>query len=184
MSRPWQRRESFVADRPATPCTASEGPVVKPRERSLDRSELDLVALAEREVALLLEDLCRGGCLRSVRHRARGDDRFGELRAEPRLLREEDHAGIEGGAGHDRIVPARARRPRRSRAILDAMERSNPSDTTIQIDPVCGMEVDPAATDLKLEHDGTTYWFCGRGCLLEFRDDPDHFLDPDYQPSM
>ena len=54
----------------------------------------------------------------------------------------------------------------------------------IEIDPVCGMEVDTSATDLKLEHDGTVYWFCGRGCLLEFRDDPARFLDPDYKPSM
>jgi Cu+-exporting ATPase len=54
----------------------------------------------------------------------------------------------------------------------------------IEIDPVCGMEVDTATSELKLEHDGTTYWFCGRGCLLEFRDDPGRYLDPDYQPSM
>jgi P-type Cu+ transporter len=54
----------------------------------------------------------------------------------------------------------------------------------IAIDPVCGMEVQTDVTDLKLEHDGTTYWFCGKGCLLEFRDDPDKYLDPDYTPSM
>ena len=54
----------------------------------------------------------------------------------------------------------------------------------IEIDPVCGMEVDTTATDLKLEHDGAVYWFCGRGCLLEFRDDPARFLDRDYKPSM
>jgi YHS domain-containing protein len=54
----------------------------------------------------------------------------------------------------------------------------------IEIDPVCGMEVDTQATDLQLEHDATTYWFCGRGCLLEFRDDPDRYLDPDYKPAM
>jgi Cu+-exporting ATPase len=54
----------------------------------------------------------------------------------------------------------------------------------IEKDPVCGMDVDTSATDLKLEHDGTTYWFCGKGCFLEFRDDPERFLDPDYQPSM
>jgi Cu+-exporting ATPase len=51
-------------------------------------------------------------------------------------------------------------------------------------DPVCGMQVDTETSDLKLEHDGITYWFCGRGCLLEFRDDPDTYLDPDYEPSM
>ena len=61
---------------------------------------------------------------------------------------------------------------------------STRADQTIQIDPVCGMDVDTTATDLKLEHDGTTYWFCGKGCLLEFQDDPARFLDPDYQPSM
>jgi Cu+-exporting ATPase len=63
----------------------------------------------------------------------------------------------------------------------------NPTMTTQPRDPVCGMSVDPAtaeAAGLVTEHAGTTYWFCGRGCLLEFRDDPDRFLDPDYQPSM
>ncbi|HEX5825188.1 MAG TPA: YHS domain-containing protein [Candidatus Limnocylindrales bacterium] len=54
----------------------------------------------------------------------------------------------------------------------------------IEIDPVCGMEVDPTTTDLKLERDGKTWWFCGRGCLLEFRDDPERYLDPEYKPSM
>ena len=68
-------------------------------------------------------------------------------------------------------------------AILVVMT-TDETNTAIAIDPVCGMEVDTLATDLKLEHDGTTYWFCGRGCLLEFRDDPARFLDPDYQPSM
>jgi len=55
------------------------------------------------------------------------------------------------------------------------------------IDPVCGMTVDivtATARDLLLEHDGTTYYFCGRGCKLEFGDDPGRFLDPSYTPSM
>jgi YHS domain-containing protein len=30
----------------------------------------------------------------------------------------------------------------------------------IETDPVCGMQVDTETTDLKYEHDGTTYWFC------------------------
>ena len=56
-----------------------------------------------------------------------------------------------------------------------------------KIDPVCGMTVDLAAAraaGLTLEHDGETYAFCGRGCLLEFRDDPATYLDPSYVPSM
>jgi YHS domain-containing protein len=54
-------------------------------------------------------------------------------------------------------------------------------------DPVCGMTVDPTDArrkGLTLTHDGTEYGFCGKGCLLEFRDDPDRFLAADYTPSM
>jgi YHS domain-containing protein len=54
----------------------------------------------------------------------------------------------------------------------------------IELDPVCGMEVNTASSQLSLEHEGRTYWFCGKGCLLEFRDDPDRFLAPDYEPTM
>ena len=46
----------------------------------------------------------------------------------------------------------------------------------IEIDPVCGMEVDAETSQLSLEHDGETYWFCGKGCLLDFRDDPAAYL--------
>jgi YHS domain-containing protein len=55
------------------------------------------------------------------------------------------------------------------------------------IDPVCGMTVDPAkarTAGLVAEHDGKTYYFCGKGFKLDFGDDPGHYLDPDYRPSM
>ena len=32
------------------------------------------------------------------------------------------------------------------------------------------------------EHDGQTYYFCGKGCKLDFDEDPAHFLEPGYQP--
>jgi Cu+-exporting ATPase len=54
-------------------------------------------------------------------------------------------------------------------------------------DPVCGMRVDPEtarAKGLTLTHDGREYAFCGKGCLLDFKDEPAKFLDPSYQPSM
>jgi YHS domain-containing protein len=54
-------------------------------------------------------------------------------------------------------------------------------------DPVCGMTVDPdeaRTKGLTLTHEGTEYAFCGKGCLLEFRDDPDKYLDPGYAPTM
>ncbi len=60
--------------------------------------------------------------------------------------------------------------------------------TRIQADdPVCGMTVDTEralASGLSAEHNGVTYYFCGRGCMLEFRDGPDKYLDPNYIPSM
>lgn len=55
------------------------------------------------------------------------------------------------------------------------------------LDPVCGMTVDKVsatARDLVVDHEGTTYYFCGRGCKLEFGDDPGRFLDPSYVPAM
>ncbi|HEY8922084.1 MAG TPA: heavy metal translocating P-type ATPase [Candidatus Limnocylindria bacterium] len=54
-------------------------------------------------------------------------------------------------------------------------------------DPVCGMSVNPevaTAAGLTAEHEGQSYYFCGRGCKLEFLDDPKRFLDPDYAPHM
>jgi Cu+-exporting ATPase len=54
----------------------------------------------------------------------------------------------------------------------------------IAIDPVCGMEVDTATSQLSFEYDGATYWFCGKGCLLDFQDDPAAFLGSETTPSM
>jgi YHS domain-containing protein len=54
-------------------------------------------------------------------------------------------------------------------------------------DPVCGMKVNPevaSAAGLTAEHEGQSYYFCGRGCKLEFLDDPKRFFDPDYLPHM
>ena len=54
----------------------------------------------------------------------------------------------------------------------------------IEIDPVCGMEVDTTMSTLSFEYESTTYWFCSKGCLLDFQDDPDKYLDEGYKPSM
>lgn len=54
-------------------------------------------------------------------------------------------------------------------------------------DPVCGMTVDPddaRGKGLTLTQEGTEYASCGKGCLLEFRDDPARFLDLSYLPTM
>lgn len=54
-------------------------------------------------------------------------------------------------------------------------------------DPVCGMHVDPSAAEAKgltADHDGQTYYFCGKGCMLDFKEDPEPYFAPDYTPSM
>ncbi|MFO1539961.1 MAG: YHS domain-containing protein [Chloroflexota bacterium] len=66
------------------------------------------------------------------------------------------------------------------------MSDTQPTDAiaSIAIDPVCGMEVETAGARHVTEHAGTRYRFCARGCLLDFAEDPEKFLDPDYVPSM
>jgi YHS domain-containing protein len=49
------------------------------------------------------------------------------------------------------------------------------------------MSVNPeiaAAQGLTAEHEDQTYFFCGRGCKLDFEEDPARFFNPDYVPSM
>ena len=43
------------------------------------------------------------------------------------------------------------------------------------VDPVCGMTVAVAPTSLRLEHGGTTWYFCGPGCRQAFADDPGRY---------
>ena len=40
------------------------------------------------------------------------------------------------------------------------------------------------ANGLTFVHQGIEYGFCGRGCRLEFGDDPATYLSPDHVPSM
>jgi Cu+-exporting ATPase len=39
-------------------------------------------------------------------------------------------------------------------------------------DPVCHMDIDPNSAAGTSEHEGTTYYFCSRGCKLDFDEDP------------
>ena len=54
-------------------------------------------------------------------------------------------------------------------------------------DPVCGMDVNreiASAQALTSDHDGATYFFCGRGCKLDFDEDPAKYFEAGYQPHM
>ena len=43
-------------------------------------------------------------------------------------------------------------------------------------DPVCGMDVDPATAEHKLEYKGETYYFCCPHCKGSFEKDPEKYL--------
>jgi Cu+-exporting ATPase len=49
--------------------------------------------------------------------------------------------------------------------------------TATAFDPVCGMKVDPAATEHHATHAGQGYHFCSAGCLSKFVANPDQYLD-------
>jgi P-type Cu+ transporter len=49
---------------------------------------------------------------------------------------------------------------------------------SLQKDPVCGMNVDPARAAATHDHAGKTYYFCCRGCQEKFRTDPAKYLMP------
>ncbi|HKG47620.1 MAG TPA: heavy metal translocating P-type ATPase [Pyrinomonadaceae bacterium] len=50
--------------------------------------------------------------------------------------------------------------------------------TVAQIDPACGMNVDPDHAAGSFEYKGTTYYFCSTHCLHRFRENPESFLTP------
>lgn len=48
--------------------------------------------------------------------------------------------------------------------------------TRMEIDPVCGMEVDPQSAAGSYEFRGVTYYFCSTGCLEDFKEAPESYV--------
>ncbi len=46
----------------------------------------------------------------------------------------------------------------------------------MQIDPVCGMQVDENTAQYKTEYNGKTYYFCAPGCKKVFESEPGKYL--------
>ena len=63
-----------------------------------------------------------------------------------------------------------------------ASVRRQGSSTKLLKDPVCGMTVDPSKAAASIEHGGTLYHFCCKGCAEKFRSDPEKYLSPIYKP--
>jgi len=57
-----------------------------------------------------------------------------------------------------------------------------PADSPGELDPVCGMTVDPGAGKPSTVHAGKTYWFCGAGCKAKFEADPGKYLAGHREP--
>lgn len=61
------------------------------------------------------------------------------------------------------------------------------NDAGTAIDPVCGMSVEPEgarAKGLYSRSGEVDHFFCGKGCKLDFDEDPGRYLDPAYVPTM
>ena len=56
------------------------------------------------------------------------------------------------------------------------MTASNPTPT-VERDPVCEMNVNPASAKHVHEHGGKTYYFCCAGCAEKFKANPEGFLN-------
>lgn len=48
----------------------------------------------------------------------------------------------------------------------------------VEIDPVCGMTVNPSECAGSFEHGGKTFYFCSARCLQKFKADPERFSAP------
>jgi YHS domain-containing protein len=55
-------------------------------------------------------------------------------------------------------------------------ESTREASSTLQKDPVCGMDVSPAEATGSREYRGTTYYFCSSGCKKDFDGDPARYV--------
>jgi P-type Cu+ transporter len=53
-----------------------------------------------------------------------------------------------------------------------------PAQASSEIDPVCGMKVDPATSPHTHRHSGRLYHFCSASCRMKFATEPEKFLSP------
>ena len=54
--------------------------------------------------------------------------------------------------------------------------------STREVDPVCGMTVDPESAAGSFQHKNKTYYFCSPHCLRKFTEDPERYLNKPAEP--
>ena len=98
----------------------------------------------------------------------------------------DDHRGCERAAPSPSPIAPGVHAINAARRCLTRRTRMSEKRTiAANEDPACGMTVDveqARVMGLTLDRDGHEYAFCGKGCMLDFRDEPTRFLDPDYRP--
>ena len=83
-----------------------------------------------------------------------------------------EHSQQRNEGGPPKANPGGAHHPRTQGTSLPLLtEPANP-----EIDPVCGMSVDPATAAASHAYEGKTYYFCCPSCLTKFQADAPRYL--------
>jgi Cu+-exporting ATPase len=105
---------------------------------------------------------CAGSCL----ERFRADPEAALKRKPLALVTAPSVSGAAASAG------PRARKP------LPMMQAPKGETPKGEVDPVCGMTVQPERAAGSHVYQGKTYYFCATSCLTKFREDPAYYLTP------
>jgi len=152
---------------------------------------------AREKAATLLAELGLGHRLRFPPHKLSGGEkqRVAIARAlinEPALiLADEPTANLDSRAGHETMQLLRRIAKERGRTVVIVSHDERIKDIADRVlwledgqfkdivhmvtDPVCGMTIERAPA-VSLEYEGTTYYFCSRGCSWEFQESPERFV--------
>lgn len=76
------------------------------------------------------------------------------------------------------VEPVAMKRPLGGKALPMVASPEPMGRVLGEIDPVCGMTVEPATAAGSFSYQGKTYYFCCQGCLIKFRADPERYLNP------
>jgi Cu+-exporting ATPase len=80
------------------------------------------------------------------------------------------------------VQPGGKVNPPSSMPVMMATQPAAAVQAEAQIDPVCGMTVNPATAAGSYERQGKQYYFCSTDCLNKFRDNPEAVLNPTPKP--
>jgi Cu+-exporting ATPase len=59
----------------------------------------------------------------------------------------------------------------------EAESAQNRTEDSMGLDPVCGMEVNPASAEAQSEWGGQTFYFCSEECKRKFDANPQQYVD-------